>query len=160
MNNRAVPLQPLKQWICDRCAGLIERPEDGCVHWRRDEARRFYEFTIIHRVRSSPLGGDFGCHPQRIEQDADVLVMLGHRGLVRLLAMMDVGRYHDPDGRDVGQVKDIRGWTEVFRRLHLPYYEEARLYFEEVRASGDFDGINEIALLNPDTLKQIVDDHD
>lgn len=33
---------------------------------------------------------------------------------------------------------DLREWIQLFRRLHVPYYEEARRYFPEAyREYGD-----------------------
>jgi len=145
------------QWICDRCGDVIKTPEDGWVHWRRDKDRRVHAIELLHHLKASPKGGMRGCYPEPMQQDAHLNVMLGPRGIVRLLSMMDVGTYHDPALKHVGGVDDVRNWTEVFRRLHVPYYEEARLYFDRARADGHLDGINEVALYLPDTLKDIVD---
>ena len=83
--------------------------------------------------------------------------MLGPKGIAHLLSKMDVGTFHDPEGRSVGGVKDIRNWVEIFRRLHIPYYEEARGYIDRARSDGDLDGINELALYQEDTLKRLVE---
>jgi hypothetical protein len=153
-------LTALKQWICDRCGDVIEKPEDGWVHWRRDRTtRRVSEIEILHHLTASPKGGERGCYPARMDSDMHLTAMLGSRGIVDLLSMMDVGAYHDPDARHIGGVTDVRNWVEVFRRLHVPYYEEARLHFKKARANGDLDGVNEVALYLPDTLRQIVEDY-
>ena len=153
-------LKPLTQWICDRCGEVIAKPEDGWVHWRTNrETHKVSNIGIVHHLTASPKSGELGCYPERMESDMHLTAMLGPRGIVDLLSMMDVGEYHDPDARHVGGVADVRNWVEVFRRLHVPYYEEARLHFKEARANGDLDGINEVALYLPDTLKQIVEDY-
>lgn len=150
-------LEPLKQWFCDRCGEVIEKPEDGWVHWRRGEDRKIHSIEILHHLRASPKGGRQGCYPQDLELDMHLETMLGERGLARLLAMIDVGAFHDEEGEYVGRVRDLRNWAEVVRRLHLPYYEEARRYFDEARGNGDLEGINEVALYLPSNLKGLVE---
>jgi hypothetical protein len=147
----------LKQWFCDRCGEVIEKPEDGWVHWRRDDESRIHSIEILHHLRASPRGGAQGCYPRDMDSDMHLDTMLGARGIVDLLSMIDVGKFHDPEGRHVGSVKDVRNWVEVFRRLHVPYYEEARRYLNEARANGDLEGINEVALYLPDFLESLVE---
>jgi hypothetical protein len=91
-----------------------------------------------------------------MERDNHLRRFLGPAGIVQLLSMMDVGAFHDPEGRELAGVKDVRNWVEVFRRLHVPYYEEARRYFDEARDDGELDGISEIALYLQPTLEALV----
>lgn len=58
-----------------------------------------------------------------------------------------------------GRVKDIRNWAEVCRRLHVPYYEEARRYFDRAPADGDLDGVNEVTLYTVPVLKSLVEQY-
>lgn len=150
-------LAPLMQWYCDRCEGLIEKPKDGWVHWRRDKERNVYDIEIVHHRLASPREGDDGCYAASPECDTHLDEMLGPLGIVRLLAMMDVGAHYDDEGRDVGKVKDVRNWVEVFRRLHVPYYEEARFHFDRARSGGDLEGMNEIGLYSERVLKHLVE---
>lgn len=157
-------LKPLKQWICDECHEVIERPKDGWVHWRRernddDPHGKVHDIRILHHMTASPRGRPNGCYPERMELDMHLHHYLGPSGIVDLLSMMDVGTYHDPNGRDVGKVRDIRAWVEIFRRLHVPYYEQGRLFFDHGRRDGFLDGINEIALYLPRNLKALVDEY-
>lgn len=48
------------------------------------------------------------------------------------------------------------GVAAAWRRLHLPYYEEARRYFDEAQADGTLDGVNEIELYRERTLHDLV----
>jgi hypothetical protein len=75
-----------------------------------------------------------------------------------LSSWLDVGEWHEEDyaGPDVS---NLRQWTTLFRRVHVPYYEEARNYTEELRdeRSG---GANEIYLYLPETLRRIIEEHE
>jgi hypothetical protein len=152
-------LKPLEQWYCDRCGEVIEKPTDGWVHWRKDATGSVHSIEILHHLKASPRGGNQGCYPARMDRDMHLNVMLGPRGIVDLLSMIDVGAYHDPEGAEIGRVKDIRNWVDVFRRLHVPYYEEARQYFDRARAAGEIDGVNEVALYTVSVLKGLVEQY-
>jgi len=52
---------------------------------------------------------------------------VGVHGLLVLSSWIDVGKWHNPN-YDGPHVRDLREWTSLFRRLHIPYYEEARHY--------------------------------
>jgi hypothetical protein len=148
-------LKPLEQWFCDRCGDVIQKPEDGWVHWRRGKDRKIHSIEILHHLMASPKGGQDGCYAKDPDSDLHLHHMLGTRGLVILLSMVDVGRYHDPAGKD-GGVADLRNWAETFRRLHVPHYEEARRYFDQARADGELEGVNEVALYLEDTLTRLI----
>ncbi len=55
------------------------------------------------------------------------------------------------------EVLDFREYVEIFRRLHTPFYEEARLYFDEASAAGIIDGHNEFALYDEALLRDIAE---
>jgi hypothetical protein len=153
-------LLPLQQWFCDRCGDVIEKPEDGWVHWSEDK-KGVHTIEILHHLTASPRGGGKstqGCYPSPMDCDMHLQVMLGPGGLAHLLSMVDVGAYHDEDGTSVGKV-DLRNWTEVVRRLHIPFYEEGRRHFREARSNGDLEGINEIALYREDVLQRLVEQY-
>ena len=48
-------------------------------------------------------------------------------GLVNLMAWVDAGSHLQPNYQGP-EVKNLREWAEIVRRLQLPYYEEARLH--------------------------------
>ena len=52
---------------------------------------------------------------------------VGVHGLLVLSSWIDVEKWHNPN-YDGPHVRDLREWTSLFRRLHIPYYEEARHY--------------------------------
>ena len=71
-----------------------------------------------------------------------------------LRELLDV-LYHDPNYGGP-RVEDIREFIEFARRLALPYYEEARLYWPKAEQDGFFDGANEIWIYLPITLEKLV----
>jgi len=53
-------------------------------------------------------------------------------GLAKLLAMLQYKKLENPDEL-----------AEIIRRIHVPYYEEARLYWDTAKADGYFIDANE-----------------
>jgi hypothetical protein len=150
-------LEPLTQWRCDRCQTMIASPDDGGVHWRRDHDGKVINIEILHVDRASQRSD--GCYPRESREDVALDRMLGPRGIVELLALVDVGAHHARlpiPGGGVG-VAEWRTWAEVFRRLHVPYYEEARQFFARALRDGMLDGISEIALYTEKILKRLVE---
>jgi len=166
-------LKPLKQWFCDACDEVIEKPEDGWVYWSKDRDERgavfgkVHSFHVVHKFRASPKRAGLepresphvSCYPPNIDQDTDLVLMLGPSGIIRLLSHMDVGMHFDAAGDEILRVKDVRNWTETFRRLHLPYYEQARRHFKQAREEGRLEGEHETSLYNERTLRALVDEY-
>jgi hypothetical protein len=148
-------LEPLKQWICDTCGQVIERPEDGYVQFNRDDDGVIDDFTIVHHLSASPLKNSTknGCY--KYDFDNGLEYFLGYDGLVRLHSLLDAGKYHQPEYEV--SVSNIRKWSETYKRLHLPYYEEARMYFERTKADGYFEDANEIYCYKPENLKAMIE---
>lgn len=123
-------LIPLRQWTCDSCGEVIEKPEDGWFEWYTERDTSLDTgFRIVHH-RGSCMYND-----QRLEQqnrppsDFDLSMVVGHNGLALLLNLMERKKF-----------ADMKEFIEVFRRLHLPYYEEARLYWNDALRDGFHDG--------------------
>ena len=55
-------------------------------------------------------------------------------------------------------VVNLRDWVELVRRLALPYYEEARLYWKQAQAAGWFDDGNEFYAYSQDVLQRIIEE--
>ncbi len=49
--------------------------------------------------------------------------------------------------------------AETFRRLFVPYYEEARLYFDAAKADGIFGDVNEVWPYLDSTLQRNIADY-
>jgi hypothetical protein len=153
-------LKSLQEWICDTCGEVIASPNDGWVEWKESKGKR-HHFRIVHNLRHTRYAATGGtCQYSRQERDGDLYLseMVGKVGLVRLMSWIDVGEWHQDEYAGPG-VFSLREWTILVRRLHLPYYEEARLCTEELTdfRSG---GANEILFYVPEQLKRIVEAHE
>jgi NAD-dependent dihydropyrimidine dehydrogenase PreA subunit len=150
-------LKSLEQWICDRCGQVIEEPNQGSVEWIDDsKTHKASGFKIVHQSSYAPHDNGecyhYSDHPGRLEE------FIGQNGMVMLLSFLDIGPYLEADYQGP-RVKDMREFVEFTRRLTVPYYEEARLYWNQAEQDGLFDGANEISLYLPRTLEQIVRDY-
>jgi len=153
-------LKPLQQWICDACGEVIESPEQGYVEWMETDDK-MHGFRIVHHALYSPRKRDGrNCYYRNNELGGGTSLsdLVEVRGLLNLTSWVDVGEWHEPDYAEP-DVRDLREWTTLFRRLHVPYYEQARLCTEELRdlCGG---GANQIYLYLPETLKGIIEDHE
>ena len=148
------PLTPLGQWICDVCGQIIEDPDHGYVQFNTDANGKYNDFIIVHHATHSPLrdtGGD--CYKYRL--DTDLPSYLGAEGIARLLSKIDLGHHIEPDFQGAN-TSNLRAWVDFFRRLHTPYYEEARLYWAKAREDGFFAGANEVWPYLPDILEDLI----
>jgi hypothetical protein len=153
-------LEPLAQWRCDVCRQLIASAGQGMLQWyHEDDGGISVErgFRIVHNAGSSPrqpTGNcyyDFAKHPFA---DSHLEEFLGPAGLVNLLAFIDVGPLHEP--AYTGPRVDPRELTEIIRRLFVPFYEEARLYWDEAKEAGFFEDANEAWPYLPETSQAII----
>ena len=131
-------LEPLEQWICDACGEVIETPGDGYLEWLSGDDHKAHSFRIVHHAPKSPRkpGGDCYAYTKASgRMDLDLDAHVGPSGLPHLLTFLDAGEYHQRDYQGP-EVRNVREWVELFRRLQLPYYEEARLYWGRAREAG------------------------
>jgi len=144
-------LKPLEEWICDTCRQPVSIA-DGWVEWLDPVKRGPRDFHIVHH-RSRCFQ-----HTDAVDRSDNALnYFLGPDGLQILLAMLDRGRILDPNAERLPAIPDLPSFVEVFRRLHIPYYEEARLYFENALQDGYFAERNEVAIFLPKTCKAIIE---
>jgi len=157
-------LEPLKQWICDECGEVIDKPEHGWLEWLQDSTTRKHKgFRIVHHKAYSPRKPDGSCYLYESKSEArpDKLLdmhldkVTGDAAMPFLL-MFVAPMPHLRGGGGAWGVKGMKGWGELARRLTIPYYEEARLYWNMAKADGFFDGANEIWPYLPDVLKEII----
>ncbi len=150
-------LIPLRQWICDECLELIQKPEDGWLEWLTDDDGKAYGFRVVHQFVASPLrrttvppefgkerGSCYGYDDKSNRSDTHLHHILGHDGMIDMLSYVDIGPIHEPEGKRDIKIKDARSWAETFRRLFVPKYEEARQYFFEAQEDGFYEGANEL----------------
>jgi hypothetical protein len=151
-------LIPLKQFICDACKNVIEVPEKGWLEWITDPGTRMaHSFHIVHHFPASPKEGQVRCylHHDAQGRSDEPLASVMSSLIPNLLMHLDVGAYHNPNyvGPRVG---DMRNYVEIFRRLTIPYYEEARLCWEDGIEGGDFDMHNEVSIFQEEFLKELI----
>ena len=157
-------LQPLKQWICDYCGEVIEKPEHGWLEWLSEEGEDQYldhGFRLVHNEQHSPRKPEGSCYfynstqQGQLKLDFTLSKFVGVDGMVRLLTFIDTGPFREEPFYGP-HVRDLREWTELFRRLMLPYYEEARSYMGQAHTDGLFNESNEVEIYLPDTLKKVI----
>jgi len=149
---------------------LIAEPRHGYMEWLTSEDHRAHGFRIVHQPLHSPRNPqrlsrtdpDYSnCYRytrERYRQDMALDHFLGADGMPVILAFLDVGPHHREEYKGP-EVRSVREWMEVFRRLHLAYYEEARLYWDAAEADGYFSGGNEHWIYLPDTLKRLIEQY-
>lgn len=153
-------LEPLKQWRCDKCGEIIERPEDGYVEFRElsmDKAV-YDDFIIVHHRLASQLKDkeEHGCYVYSLGEP--LKNFLGDEGKVRLLSLLDPGPYHMPEFKLT--TSNVRKWNDFFMRLQIPYYEEARQYWNRAISDGYFGDLNEVDLYLPKNLKRMIEHYE
>ncbi|MBZ9633058.1 hypothetical protein [Clostridium sp. FP1] len=151
-------LQPLKQWVCDKCGEVIKCPEDGYVQWnRKNSDLEIDDFVIVHHKPASPMKNSRkACYIY--DSDCDLKSFLGEKGIVELHGLLDPGQYHMPEYKT--RVTNIRNWSDFYKRLQLPYYEEARRYWNRAMNDGYFGDSNEIYIYLPENLKRMIEHYE
>lgn len=136
-------LKPLEEFYCDTCGALIEAKKTGFFVFDRDENFKCYNFKIVHSQKCciSDLPSSFSL--ERVTSD---------NGLGILMSWIHIGRGESSDEPEFQSSKEF---AEVFKRLHLPYYEEARKYFTQAENDGMLDG-NTNAWHSPEHLREII----
>lgn len=149
-------LKPLEQWVCDVCGEVINKPEEGMLEFdnNRGVSSKYNDFIIVHHKSFSHDKN--GCTKFNMSIHLDEC--LGNIGVADLMSMMDptfikVNTFVNPNI----EISCIRKWVEIYCRLHIKYYEEARQYFRLALADNFFDGANETFLYREQNLKDIVD---
>jgi hypothetical protein len=147
-------LTPLTQFICDSCKELIEMPDDGWIEWESfsENGRQIdRNFRICHHsMRCQRLANHPNC------SDLPLREVVGDNAYAFIYKHLDVGPYHSPKYQEPSIV-DFRQYTDLMRRLTLPYFEEARQWWNEASVDGYFSGENEILIYRPDNLKRMIE---
>lgn len=114
-------LNPLQQFICDECQGVIEKVEDGWVEWFDGNENPLHGFRIVHYSVASPRfekGGNCYYPETPDVSGLHLKIFTGSDGLALLLSYFK------------RNLADSNEFAEIIRRLHIPHYEEARHYLE------------------------------
>ena len=142
-------LLPLQQFKCDACGQIIARPDVGWVEWLAGPTRgtKAHGFRIVHNSNRCQYPTSGRVH------DMHLTHLLGPDGLAILLTLVAPG---GRTGNREDGVESLEEWGEIVRRLHVPYYEEARQYWSDAEADGFFAGPNTSALYNQTMLRDIL----
>jgi len=139
-------LEPLQQWICDTCKQIIENVDEGWLEWY-DDVNTFEVggYRIVHYDPKCQYDVDKLDYRNKSVADVPLKDAFGSDGLVMLLSHYEHMKVADP--------KEI---TDIIRRLHVPYYEEARMYWGRATEDNFFEGFNEFKAYRQDTLETII----
>jgi len=149
----AAELKPLQEWICDKCGEVIASPTDGCLEWLADrDSLKISGFKVVHHAPASPYRAkDGNCYHYSSDlesHDMHLDMFLGLDGLARMVAWT-----YSPG------VKSAKEWAEVFRRLHIPRYEEARRHWNSAQANGYFAEIDEESRYSQQILQEVIEQY-
>jgi hypothetical protein len=142
-------LEPLKQWICDVCGKLIETPEDGYVIWSDDKNSHYADFKIIHQGQ---------CDKTPTSGSMSVPEFLGDNGCSNLLSFLSKGliRVNHTEVPSTISPANIDDFVDLFRRLQTPFYEEARIHFDNSELFQEFREENDRYVYSEKNLRQII----
>ena len=141
--------EPLTIWYCDICHEPIKDPSEGIIIWN-DNNGKLSDFKIVHKN----LYGKHRCDDGNYPSSMDLTEYLGTEGMVQLTSFLSTGAIHH--NRKCEEIEDIDNFIDLYRRLQLPYYEEARKYFTDERVQDIFCDSNEYAPYLQKSLKRII----
>jgi hypothetical protein len=119
-------------WICDECGKKIESLDDGEVEWLNIDPNRvggFKGLRIIHKRNKNCRYSNQDC----VENDASPANLL-LKELTEADGLMHLLRFLSDDS-----FQDKENVLEIIKRIHIPGYEKARLYFDEAIRNQVFD---------------------
>lgn len=114
-------LIPKEQWICDNCGEVIKSSNQGWLEWYKENGDNttVKGFRIVHHDKKC-MYNDRELYLQgKSTGDMHLDYFLGVDGLNVLLDFFDENR-----------PEDNTELTEIIRRLHVDYYEEAKMYHQ------------------------------
>ncbi len=145
--------QPLSVWYCDECRQAINDPADGMLVWSDPTdwgragsqlERKFpNRFSIVHKTACDP----FTENPSSMQLDE----MLGVTGLQWWASNLWNGPTSDP--KIFSGDFEAQAAMDLLYRLQVPYYEQARQYFDSSYASLD---LSNRTVISEDILKGII----
>lgn len=140
-------LKPQKEWICDRCGGIVTNaPGDGYVLLCREPEGNgpYLRFSIVHKDEITSTDAF---------QDSWALEdVTGEDGISRLLSLLDDGPLMKSRNVSVS-AEGMPAFVDLMRRLFVPHYEESRQYFGST--SYDCNGLSEYSQMG---LKRIIEE--
>ena len=133
-------LIPLKQWFCDSCGGVIEKPEDGWFEWCTKESTGgkdiYADYRIVHHDISCMYNVANLSKKNIMVADHSLETVIGSDGLAYLLFEIELSE----KGIAGFKIRELKEFVGILRRLHIPYWEEARLHWDRAFKDGFHDG--------------------
>lgn len=147
-------LKPLEQWICDICGGIIQSKNEGSLVFKsgkdaQTNENREYDFKIVHTEKCRSI----------TDSSLELEYYLGQEGQNYFFSHLSYGMiYSNLGGGSKKQViYDFDEFVDVFRRLQLEYYEEARTYFTNPDVLDLYADNNEVGPYLLRNLKKIIE---
>ena len=142
----------LTKWQCDKCGRPVNN-KNGWVEWEADFDFAPRNFHIVHN--NQPC---YFHDASSFRKDCHIQDFLGPEGAYHLHALLQPPRFFVNNFAGGNwQAPDLGEFYELYRRLQVPYYEEARPYFNEAYMNGEMDGANETTISSPGFCKRIYD---
>ena len=140
--------KPFSRWYCDVCGGPIEGASKAYVVWHilGGRAGYFDGFQIIHKGK---------CDDHSRRGSGPLEEFLGVEGLSYLLSFLSEGPLF-PDNHGNIMVRNLDRFTDFFRRVQMPLYEEARRWFRQPEVLNEFAEAGCVVPYQLDSLKRIV----
>ena len=136
-------MKPLTSWKCDKCGEAVSA-EEGYVIW--DGSGSPSDFHIIHQGR---------CDNKSLAYSQALQEFLGADGLAHLTSMISYGPAHL--GRGKPESPEADSYIDFFRRVQLPFYEEARAAFNDAEVRANYDDSSESRPYMQDVLQRLAD---
>lgn len=147
--------KPLTGWRCDKCGQRVDA-QNGWLEWEAGEGKGPRNFRIVHNWVYPDKRDCFFHTSSPGRKDNHLHYYLGVEGQQALLTLLYPGDFfteHFTGGE--WDYPNIPEFAEVFRRLHVPFYEEARPYLGEAYSNGEMDGANESTITGSEFCKRI-----
>lgn len=146
-------LVPLGQWYCDSCGKVISSPDDGLLEWYQDslgnhERGKDKGFRIVHNDDKCAYDSRKMYLKGKSTSDSHLESFIGPDGLSELLVFIGLDK-----------VEDSSEFVDIIRRLHTPYYEEARKYHSIAEQDGYFEGENPLTRYLTETSEYILSNY-
>ena len=136
-----------ESWYCDTCDDEVSATT-GLLIWKLsgEQRRQKSGFSIVHQD---------DCDDYRASSSVLLAEATGWDGQSFLTAMLSQGPM-DNGTTDCGVIS-LDEFVEIFRRLQLPGYEEARRYFRDPAVQEEFQGVREMHSYEQDILARIIE---
>ncbi|MCT1575686.1 hypothetical protein M3E13_15580 [Oceanobacillus kimchii] len=117
-----IKLKQREQWYCDSCGQIIKNSKEAMLEWDNflyednNDGYNAKNFRIVHQKKASNYSNCQTDNKKRNLSDGHLHWYVGSGGLSELLSFYDYKKI------------DHREFNEIIKRIHVDFYEEARIY--------------------------------